>query len=195
MRNDFNKAYYDRFYRNPRTRAASPAAAQRQAAFIVHFLRYLEVPVKRLADIGCGLGDALNALSDEFPKAKAQGIEISSYLCEEYGWQQGSVVDYHSAKPFDLVVCNDVIAYLDDKQCAKALTNLASLTKSAAFLGILTKEDWEFCDQKRTDPDQYLRPKAWYEKRLKKHFVGVGGGLYLKKPLEYPVWTLDRVLG
>ena len=195
MRNDFNKAYYDRFYRNPRTRAVTPAAAKRQAAFIANYLRYLEVPVKRLADIGCGLGDVLHALEAEYPKAKAQGVEISPYLCEEYGWQEGSVVDYRSAKLFDLVVCNDVIAYLDDKQCAKALANLASLTKSAVFLGILTKEDWALCDQDRTDPDQYLRPMAWYQKRLSRHFVGVGGGLYLKKPLDYPVWTLDRVLG
>ena len=195
MRNDFDKAYYDRFYRNPRTRATSPAAAIRQSAFIANYLRYMEVPVKRIADIGCGLGQVLNALGDEFPRATTQGIEVSSYLCEEYGWQQGSVVDYGNAKPFDVVVCNDVISYLNDRSCAKALSNLASLTKSAAFLGILTEEDWALCDQERTDPDQYLRPKAWYEKRLAKHFVGVGGGMYLKKPLEYPVWTLDRVLG
>jgi len=195
MRNDFDKAYYDRFYRNPRTRAITPAAAKRQAAFIAHFLRYLEVPVKRIMDIGCGLGDVLNALGDEYPRAKTQGVEFSSYLCEEYGWHEGSVVDYESTKPFDVVVCNDVIAYLDDKQCARALKNLAGLTKSAAFLGILTEEDWALCDQDRTDPHQHLRPTAWYEKRLAKYFVGVGGGLYLKKPLEYPVWTLDRVLG
>lgn len=195
MRNDFNKAYYDRFYRNQRTRATSPAAAQRQAAFIANYLRYMEVPIKRIADIGCGLGDVLNALGKEFPRAKTQGVEFSSYLCDEYGWQEGSVVDYSPSKPFDVVVCNDVISYLNDRNCAKAIKNLAALTKSAAFLGILTEEDWELCDQDRTDPDQYLRPKAWYEKRLAKHFVGVGGGMYLKKPLAYPVWTLDRVLG
>lgn len=195
MRNDFNKAYYDRFYRNPRTRAVTPAAAKRQAAFIANYLRYMEVPVKRIADIGCGLGDVLRALGAEYPKAKTQGVEISPYLCAEYGWQEGSVVDYKSTKPFDVVVCNDVIAYLDDKQCALALKNLAALTNSAAFLGILTEEDWALCDQDRTDPNQYLRPKAWYEKRLGRLFVGVGGGMYLKKPLEYPVWTLDRVLG
>jgi len=54
MRNDFNKAYYDRFYRDPGTRAVSPAAAKRQAAFIGGYLRYMEVPVRRIADVGCG---------------------------------------------------------------------------------------------------------------------------------------------
>ena len=61
------------------------------------------------------------------------------------------------------------------------------------FLGVLTKEDWVLCDQERTDPDQYLRTKAWYQKRLAPHFVNVGGGLYLKQPLAFPVWTLDRL--
>ena len=193
MRNDFNKAYYDRFYRDPGTRAVSPAAAKRQAAFIGGYLRYLEVPVRRIADVGCGLGHVLTALGNEYPKAKTQGVEYSDYLCEKYGWDKGSVVDYKNRHPFDLVVCNDVLAYLSDKQCGTAIANLASLTRSAAFLGVLTAEDWELCDQERTDPDQYLRSRAWYHRRLSKHFVSVGGGMYLKKPLDYPVWTLDRV--
>ena len=91
------------------------------------------------------------------------------------------------------MICNDVLAYLSDKQCGTAIANLAGLTRSAAFLGVLTAEDWELCDQERTDPEQYLRSKAWYQRRLSKHFVSVGGGMYLKKPLDYPVWTLDRV--
>ena len=193
MRNDFDKAYYDRFYRNSATRAITPAGSRRQAAFIANYLRYLEVPVRRIADIGCGLGHALNALGEEFPRASTTGVEFSSYLCRKYGWDEGSVVDYQNKRPFDLLLCNDVIAYLDDKACARAIDNLATLTRSAAFLGILTEEDWALCDQERTDPDQFLRPKAWYQRRLAKHFVSVGGGLYLKKPLEYPVWTLDRL--
>lgn len=193
MRNNFDKAYYDRFYRNPGTRAVSPAAARRQAGFIAGYLRFMEVPVKRIADIGCGLGQVLGALENEYPRAKTQGVEYSEYLCTKYGWDQGSVVTYQSKSAFDLVVCNDVLAYLNDKDCSTAIANLAQLTRSAVFLGILTAEDWDLCDQKRTDPDQYLRSKVWYRRRLAKYFVSVGGGMYLKKPLDYPVWTLDQL--
>lgn len=193
MREEFDKAYYDRFYRNPATRSATPLAAARQAAFISGYLRYLEVPVRRLLDIGCGLGRALTAMADQYPNARAVGVEYSEYICNRYGWTQGSVVDFSSKSPFDLVMCNDVLAYLDDRACAEAINNLAQLSRAAVFLGVLTKEDWVLCDQQRTDPDQYLRTKAWYQKRLQRHFVNVGGGLYLKKPLEFPVWTLDRL--
>ncbi|MEM7216845.1 MAG: class I SAM-dependent methyltransferase [Pseudomonadota bacterium] len=193
MRDDFDQDYYDRFYENPRTCAVDEAEAERQAAFIAAYLSYLEVPVQRIADIGCGLGRVLRALGARYPQAKTTGVEYSSYVCERHGWTQGSVVDFQSAKPFDLVVCNDVIAYLDDRSCARAINNLSRLTRSALFLGVLTKEDWRLCDTERTDDQQYLRPKAWYAKRLDKHFVNVGGGIYLKKPLAFPVWTMDRL--
>ena len=89
-------------------------------------------------------------------------------------------------------VCNDVLAYLDAKDCALALDNIAALTRNAVFLGILTADDEGQYDRARTDPEQHLRPAAWYRRRLARHFVSVGGGLYLKRPLQVTVWTMDR---
>lgn len=193
MRKSFDQAYYDRFYRNPRTRAVTPAAAARQAKFIAAYLRYLDLPVRRVLDIGCGTGITLRALGREFPSARVHGVEYSDYLCDRYGWERGSVVDYASDAPWDLVVCNDVLAYLDAKPCAKALANIATLSRSAAFLGILTEDDEGQYDRARTDPQQHRRPAAWYRRRLGRDFVSVGGGLYLKQPLNVTVWTMDRL--
>jgi len=193
MRKSFDQAYYDRFYRNPRTRAVTPAAAARQARFIAAYLRHLEVPVSRILDIGCGTGTTLRALGREFPSARVQGVEYSDYLCKRYGWAQGSVVDYASDKPWDLVVCNDVLAYLNAAECAQALANIAALCRGAAFLGILTADDAGQYDRARTDPQQHRRPAAWYRRRLARHFVNVGGGLHLKRPLDVTVWAMDRI--
>jgi 2-polyprenyl-3-methyl-5-hydroxy-6-metoxy-1,4-benzoquinol methylase len=193
MRQDFDKAYYDQFYRDPKTRAVTPAAARRQATFIAAYLRHLELPANRILDVGCGVGMALRALGRQFPQAQIQGVEFSPYLCERYGWEPGSVVDYQAAKPFDLVVCNDVLAYLEAGACAAAIDNLARLCAGALFLGILTADDEDLYDPQRTDPRQHLRPAAWYRRRLQRHFVSVGGGLFLKRPLPVTVWTLDRL--
>lgn len=193
MRQRFDKAYYDRFYRDPRTRAVTPAATRRQARFIASYLDHLEIPVRRILDIGCGTGTALRALARCYPRATVHGVEFSDYLCRRYGWEQGSVVDFTSAKPYDLVLCNDVLAYLDAAQCARALDNLAALTGSALFLGILTREDLESCDRERTDPEQWLRSARWYRQRLAGRFCNVGGGLHLKQPLDVTVWALDRL--
>lgn len=193
MRKSFDRAYYERFYRNPETRAISPAAARRQAQFIAAYLKHLEVPIRRILDIGCGIGTTLRALGRAFPAATVHGVEFSEYLCDRYGWERGSVVDYCSDRDWDLVVCNDVLTYLDENACSKALTNLASLSRAATYLGVLTIEDDGQYDRQRTDPLQHRRPAGWYRRRLSRHFMAVGGGVYLKRPPPVTVWALERM--
>jgi 2-polyprenyl-3-methyl-5-hydroxy-6-metoxy-1,4-benzoquinol methylase len=193
MRQRFDKAYYDRFYRDPATRAVTPAAARRQAAFIAAYLRYLEVPVDRIADVGCGVGITLRALGRQYPRADTVGVEVSDYLCQRYGWTEGSVVDFASDSPFDLVICNDVLAYLNAADCARAITNLATLASGALFLSVLTTDDADRIDTARTDPRQIPRAAAWYRRRLDRHFLAVGGGLHLRRPPDVVVWSLDHL--
>jgi 2-polyprenyl-3-methyl-5-hydroxy-6-metoxy-1,4-benzoquinol methylase len=187
----FDAQYYRRFYRNPRTRATTPHSVRRQAAFIAAYLRHLELPVRRVLDIGCGLGWMLAALEHEFPKASTTGVEYSEYVCLQHGWTQGSVTDYRSRTPFDLVVCNDVLPSLDNEACRAAIANLGRLCRGALYLGVLTAEDRKRCDPARTDLDVHVRSAAWYRKQLAKRFVAVGGGLFLKQPLEVTVWALE----
>lgn len=193
MRTKFDKAYYDKFYRDPGTRAVSPAAAKRQAEFIAAYLAYLDMRVHRLIDVGCGIGNVLRALARVYPRAETTGVEYSDYLCERYGWTQASVTDYKPDKPADLVICNDVLAYLDDATCEAAIQNLAEMTAGALFLGVLTEEDLAVCDKQRTDNQQVIRTRAWYQRRLTRSFTNVGGGLHLKTPLSVTVWSLDRL--
>jgi len=187
----FDARYYRRFYLDPSTRAQSPASAGRKAAFVKAYLAHLGLPVRRILDIGCGLGWTLRALGRQFPGARITGVEWSEHLCRKHGWQHGSVVDWSSRTPYDLVVCDDVLPSLDDSACAAAIDNLAALSRGALFVGILTAEDWDRCDRRRTDRDVHLRPARWYRRRLDRHFVAVGGGLYLRKPVAVTLWALE----
>ena len=189
----FDKAYYDRFYRNPKTRAVTPAATRRQARFIAAYVRHLEIPVRRLLDVGCGTGVLLRALGREFPKARCEGVEFSDYLCNQYGWRQGSAVDFQPKQPADLVICNDVLGYLRDADCERAIANLAAMAGSALYLGVLTREDLALCDRNRTDTNQIARSAGWYKSRLSRDFLSVGGGLLLRKPVDVTVWHLARL--
>ena len=187
----FDRDYYERYYFDEATRAVSADEQARQGAFIAAYLRYLEIPVTHILDVGCGLGRLLHALAEEFPGAVTKGIEYSDYLCEEYGWDQASVVDYEDA-PYDLVICSDVLGYLDKRDCRRAIGNLAKLTTSALYLTVMTLDDLDICDEEHTDMNQKLRPHEWYAKHLDRHFASVGGGLFLRKPLKVPVWRLER---
>lgn len=187
----FDKAYYDRFYADQTTRAVSPAEQRVQARFVAAYLLYLQVPVRSILDVGCGLGVLLEEMRRLFPKASTTGIEFSPYLCETYGWEEGSVVDFVADKA-DLVICHDVLAYLTKPECAEAIDNLAHHTRQVLYLSVITKEDMAICDVAHTDMQQKLRPAQWYRKQLVPHFESIGGGLYLRKPVSVPVWQLER---
>ena len=91
------------------------------------------------------------------------GMETSEYLCERYGWDHGLIQDYRAKKPFDLVVCYDVVQYLDSATAKRALDNLSRLCRGMLYFTALTKKDWEEnCDQSRTDAEVYLRTAEWY---------------------------------
>jgi len=188
----FDARYYRRFYQNPRTRAGTPHSARRQAEFICAYLSFLEIPVRRVLDVGCGLGRTLRAVQQTLPRARCVGVELSPYLIARYGWEEGSVVDYRVRTPFDLVICNDVLPSLDDADCARAIANLARLTRGALFLGALTTEDWRRADRRRTDRQVLLRTARWYRTRLARHFVAMGGGVFLRKPPAATLWALER---
>lgn len=188
----FDAAYYQRFYADEASRAVSTSEQRDQADFVAAYLKYLGVEIGSILDVGCGLGVMLEQLECRFPTAQVKGVEYSSYLCETLGWQQGSVVDYRD-EPHDLVICHDVLGYLSAPDAARAIDNLAELTRSVLYLSVLTREDLEICDTERTDMQQTVRSAAWYRKRLAAHFVSVGGGLYVRRPLAYPVWALERL--
>jgi SAM-dependent methyltransferase len=190
----FDAQYYERFYKNPTTRASTPQSTRRQGAFIAAYLRHIELPVRRVLDIGCGLGWMLRAMEQEFPKARCTGVEYSDHLCGKNGWTRGSVTDFASRSPYDLVICHDVLPSLDEKHCDAAIANLGRLCRGALYLGVLTADDWNRCDRTRTDADVYLRPAQWYRRRLAKDFDSIGGGLFLRRPLAKALWSLETLI-
>jgi 2-polyprenyl-3-methyl-5-hydroxy-6-metoxy-1,4-benzoquinol methylase len=54
--NLFDEAYYQRFYFDPKTSVADPQHIERLGAFVCSYLQYLRVPVRRVLDVGCGIG-------------------------------------------------------------------------------------------------------------------------------------------
>src|SRR5262245_47246847 len=123
-RDRFDRNYYDRFYRNPRTRVTSEREVERLGRFVCSYLAPLDVPVQRVLDAGCGLGYWRAVVAKHYPRASYQGIEVSSYLCQEFGWVQASIADYRPRGRFDLVICQGVLQYLTASQAEAAIDNL-----------------------------------------------------------------------
>ena len=117
----FDEHYYRRFYGDAGSRVTSQAEVTRLVRFVAGYLAYLQLPVRRVLDAGCGLGWWRAPLGRRYPKMVYTGIEVSEYLCRAHGWEQASVVDYRAEPPFDLVVCQGVLQYLDDGEAAAAI--------------------------------------------------------------------------
>lgn len=191
----FDKQYYDRYYRRPTTRVTSPQGMRRLGAFVCDYLKLVGQPVRNVLDLGCGLGTWKRIIRRHFPRAVYHGVEYSEYLCKQYGWIQGSIVDYvpPEGEVFDLVICQGVMQYLETEPAAKAIANLGQLCRGAMYLEALTIEDWrEVCDQKRTDGNVHLRKAEWYRTRLRRDFQNIGGGVFLAKTSPAVMFELER---
>jgi len=190
----FDASFYRRFYLDPRTRVVTRAEMARRADLVAAFVRHGELRVRTILDVGCGLGLMRAALRRHFPRARYTGLEPSPYLCERYGWQQGSAADFESPRPFDLVICYDVLQYLTAREAAAALRNLAELCAGVLHFGVLTREDWElYCDRTNTDRDVHIRPADWYRRRLARDFINAGSGMFVRRGAPVHLWELDQV--
>jgi trans-aconitate methyltransferase len=190
---EFDQAFFERFYGNPATRVADAEQATRLVDLIAGVVGYLELPVRRILDAGCGVGLLREPLLARFPKANYEGLELSAYLCERLGWHQGSIADFETTRPYDLVICHDVLQYLDDKAAAKAIQNLARLSAGALYLSVLTERDWRVsADQSRTDQDVQRRSLEWYQRRLRRGFRHVAAGVHVVRSLHPILWELEQ---
>ena len=190
----FDAGFYRRYYVNPATRVASRADALRLGRFVCAYAAYLGFKPKRVLDAGCGLGHLRAPVREFFPRARYVGLETSEYLCRRYGWVREGIADYAPAEPFDLVICHDVLQYVeDDRAASRAIRNLGKLSRGALYFSVLTAEDWRRnADRARTDSGVRLRPAAWYRTRLARHFRSVGGGLLVRRGYEPLLWELER---
>ncbi len=190
----FDAEFYRRHYLDRRTRVVTRAEMERRAEFVVAFLRKGELRVRSILDVGCGLGLMRGSLQRHFPRARYVGLEASEYLCRRYGWEQGSVASFDPGRSFDLVICYDVLQYLDSRPAAAAIRNLGRLCSGVLHFGALTREDWDlYCDQRNTDRRVHMRHGAWYRRRLAQDFINAGSGMFVRRGAPVHLWELDQV--
>ena len=192
MKTQFDRGYYQKYYLDSRTAAVSAEEMRARALLIAAYCDHVGLPVKRILDAGCGIGLLRAPLLRALPRAKYTGLEVSEYMCERHGWVQGTIADYRPRTPFDLVICYDVMQYLDDRDATRALANFARLCRGVLFFSALTVYDWKHnADRKRTDPDVHSRSGEWYRERLRRKFRHIGAGFWIRRGAPLITWELE----
>jgi SAM-dependent methyltransferase len=188
----FDREYYRRYYYDPRTAVATRAEMRARARLIAAFVGHIGLPVRRILEAGCGTGLLGAELRRLVPRAHYTGLEASDYLCRRHGWRYGHIEEFRARTPFDLLVCYDVLQYLDDSRAARAVRNFARLTRGALYFSALTRGDLaRNADRKRTDADVHLRSAHWYRTRLARHFRAAGLGFWVRRGAPLTLWELE----
>ncbi|GAB1595344.1 class I SAM-dependent DNA methyltransferase [Lysobacter claricitrinus] len=199
MAKHYDRDYFERWYRDPALkRAAIGGAARlsRKVALAVSTAEYwLERPLRSVLDIGCGEGAWQPAVKKLRPKASYIGFDSSAYAIERFGRRRNlhlaSFADFASLRPCapaDLLVCSDVMHYLEPRELDAGLPGLAELCSGVAFLETFTRED----EIEGDTAGFRRRPARFYRTRLQAAgFVPLGSHLWLSPALADQAAALE----
>jgi len=164
----YDRAYFDRWYRNPRTRIHVRAAVERKAALAVAAAEHLlQRPIESVLDAGAGEGAWQPILKRLRPRVRYAGVDSSEFAVRRWGGRRnlrlGSFGDLGQLGldgPFDLIVCSDVLHYVADAELAPGLAALHALLGGVAWIEVFTSADsitGDFREMKRRSPERYDR--------------------------------------
>ena len=191
----YDKAYFDRFYRGPEARLTPGSLARNAALAVAVAESVLDRPLATVLDVGCGEGRWQPVLRELRPDANYLGIDSSEYAVERFGQERnilgGSFQEldgFAFEEPFDLVICSDVLHYLDKETVLRGMDTLADLVGGVALLEVFTSEDPVEGDRE----DFHLREPVWYRRVFEgAGLVPVGLQFYVHREIAEELDTMD----
>lgn len=187
MTKRYDRAYFDRWYRGPETPSDLPTLQRNVALGVAAAESVLDRPIESVLDVGCGEGRWQPIVAEMRPEASYLGIDSSDYAIETFGAERnlrlGSFDElglHDFDAPFDLVVCADVMHYLDDRTILLGLDAFVDLVGGVALIEVFTNRD-----PVEGDRDGFLlRDPIWYHRAFR------GAGLV---PLGLQLWTHHEI--
>lgn len=166
MDKQYDQNYFDTWYRQRGINNARQVA--RKAALAVSVAEYhLCRPVRTVLDVGCGEGVWRAPLLKLRPDLHYLGLDASEYAVSRFGRRRnlrlarfGDLAELRFHEPFDLVVCSDVLHYLDDEEIRLGLSGFRDLCHGVTFIEVFCAED-----DVEGDMDHFqMRSAAWYRR-------------------------------
>ena len=193
MRNEkFDRSYFERYYGKQPIHTVNEIA---HLATAVHeMLAWWAAPVRSVLEVGAGRGDWGNWYRTLHPTVRVTSTDVSEHSCATFGHKRRDIAQWAPKRPFDLVICTDVLQYLDDRAATRALRNLTTATRTCLYFDALTSFDAKHTvDRSKTDLNVTLRTGDWYRQRLSRGFTQAGAGLWIRKGSTVVLHELERL--
>jgi hypothetical protein len=188
---EFDRAYFERYYGKQPIHTVNEIA---HLATAVHeMLAWWAAPVRSVLEVGAGRGDWSNWYRTLHPTVRVTSTDVSEHSCATFGHKRRDIAQWAPKRPFDLVICTDVLQYLDDRAATRALRNLTTATRTCLYFDALTSFDAKHTvERSKTDLNATLRTGDWYRQRLSRGFTQAGAGLWVRKGSTVVLHELER---
>lgn len=145
----YDRNYFERWYRHPRHRVSTREALTRKVRMAVSITEFLiNRPIRTVLDVGCGEAPWHPILRRMRPGVRYVGVDSSEYAIERYGKSRnirygtlGTLGTMKSLRVSDLVVCADVLQYVDNAEAERGLRAIHRLVGGAAYIEAFATED------------------------------------------------------
>jgi SAM-dependent methyltransferase len=143
----YDKNYYDRWYRSPASVITPEFRRQRVRLAVAAAEFVLGRRIRSVLDVGCGEGAWRGDLRRMRPGIHYTGVDSSEYVVQKYGKRRnirlgglGTLKRMKFGRAFDLVVCADVLEYVPTAEMRSGLAAMRALMRGVAYIEAYTDQ-------------------------------------------------------
>jgi 2-polyprenyl-3-methyl-5-hydroxy-6-metoxy-1,4-benzoquinol methylase len=148
-RKSYDEAYFNKWYRDPRTRVHTPDSVRRKVRMVVGVAEYfLGRKLRSVLDVGAGEGAWRREIRRMRPDVRYLGIDPSEWVVARHGRRRNIRLGSFEELPalqlgrgHDLIVCADMLQYVPDAALKRGIRHLASILGGVAYLEAYTSGD------------------------------------------------------
>jgi SAM-dependent methyltransferase len=144
----YDEAYFTRWYRGRRAAVSDELIGQRARLALAAAEYVLGREARTVLDVGCGEARWRAPLRRARPGIAYQGVDGSVYAVRRYGRRRnirlgtlGGVGGLGFQGRFDLIVCSDVLQYLETAELRRGLRALRRFARGVLWLDTYTTAD------------------------------------------------------
>lgn len=145
----YDRSYFDRWYRDPRDRVTTRDGLARKVRMVTGVTEYLlGRAIRTVLDVGCGEAPWYPVLRRLRRDVRYIGVDPSEYAVARFGdsrhVRRGTLADLDAMRlprKLDLIVCADVLQYVDTPDLARGLRSIRRLLGGVAYIETFTTDD------------------------------------------------------